>query len=258
MGPAYMTCVIPSRSIPCSAGIGKGLMSRHKSPGLRPSSAMPSKRYERTLVDFLGEAEVSALLAAPDRQRWAGRRDYALLLLAIQTGLRVLELVGLCWTDIIFDATSHLCCHGKGRKMRSIPLNKHSSTVLRAWRDEQNPLSAAPVFPNARGSALSPDGAQYLLRKHVRTAQQDCKSLKEKRVTPHVLRHTTAMNLLHAGIDRALIALWLGHESVETTQMYLDADLKMKEEILKKTSTQTSPVVRYQPGDQLLAFLESL
>lgn len=220
--------------------------------------AMPSKRYERALVNFLTEVEVDALLDAPDRQCWAGRRDYALLLLALQTGMRVSELVGLCWADIVDGATSHLCCQGKGRKTRCIPLTRQGGVVLRAWRKEQAPQPNAPVFPNARGDALSPDGVQYLLSKHVRVAQQHCESLKEKRVSPHVLRHTSAMNLLHAGVDRALIALWLGHESVETTQMYLNADLKLKEEILEKTSTQTSPVVRYRPGDQLLAFLNSL
>lgn len=220
--------------------------------------AMPSKRYERTPVPFMSETEVDALLAAPDRQCWAGRRDYALLLLAIQTGMRVSELVGLCWADVVFGVTSHVCCYGKGRKERCIPLTKQSSAVLRAWQKEQAPQPSAYVFPNARNGSLSPDGVQYLLSKHLRTAQQQCGSLKEKRVSPHVLRHTTAMNLLHAGVDRALIALWLGHESVETTQMYLDADLEMKEKILEKTSTPTSPVNRYCPDDRLLAFLNGL
>ena len=143
--------------------------------------AMPNKRYERALVSFLCEIEVNALLAAPDRQRWAGRRDYALLLLAIQTGMRVSELVGLCWADIVLGVTSHLCCYGKGRKARCIPLTKQSSAVLRAWQKEQAPQPSAPVFPNARGSSLSPDGVQYLLSKHVRIAQQQCETLKEKK-----------------------------------------------------------------------------
>jgi site-specific recombinase XerD len=220
--------------------------------------AMPNKRYERALVHFLSEAEMNALLAAPDRQCWGGRRDYALILLALQTGMRVSELVGLCWANIVLGTTSHLSCYGKGRKARCIPLTKQSRAVLRTWRKEQAPEASTPVFPNARGGSLSTDGVQYLLSKHVHTAQQHCQSLKGKRVSPHVLRHTTAMNLLHAGIDHSLIALWLGHESVETTQMYIDADLKLKEKILEKTSTQTSPVVRYQPDDQLLAFLNSL
>ena len=220
--------------------------------------AMPNKRYERALIPFLCEAEVNALLAAPDRQRWAGRRDYTLILIAIQTGMRVSELTGLRWADIVLGVTSHLCCYGKGRKARCIPLTKQSSAVLRVWQKEQAPQPDNPVFPNARGSALSTDGVQYLLTKHVRTAQQHCKSLKEKRVSPHVLRHTTAMNLLHAGVDHALIALWLGHESVDTTQMYINADLRLKEKILEKTSALTSPVVRYRPDDQLLSFLNSL
>jgi site-specific recombinase XerD len=219
---------------------------------------MPNKRYERALVHYLTEPEVDALLSAPDRKCWAGRRDYALLVLALQSGMRVSELVGLCWVDIVLGATSHLCCHGKGRKARCIPLTRQSSAVLRAWQKEQSPQLDAPVFPNARRGTLSADGVQYLLSKHVRTAQRNCQSLKEKRISPHVLRHTTAMNLLHAGVDRALIALWLGHESVETTQIYIDADMKMKEEILEKTSTHTSPIVRYRPGDQLMAFLNNL
>ena len=220
--------------------------------------AMPSKRYQRALVHFLTEEEVDALLAAPDRQRWAGRRDYALLLLALQTGMRVSELTGLCWADIHLGVTSHVCCRGKGRKARCTPLTRQTSAMLRAWKKEQTPLPSNPVFPNARGEALSTDGVQYLLSKHVRSAQRRCESLKEKRVSPHVLRHTTAMNLLHAGIDRALIALWLGHESVETTQMYIDADLKMKEQILEKTSVPASPNGRYRPSDQLLSFLDRL
>lgn len=220
--------------------------------------AMPNKRYERAIVNYLTEPEVDALLSAPDRKCWAGRRDYALLLLALQSGMRVSELVGLCWSDIVLGTTSHLCCHGKGRKARCIPLTRQSSAVLRAWQKEQSPQPNAPVFPSARRGTLSTDGVQYLLSKHVRSAQRNCKSLKEKRISPHVLRHTTAMNLLHAGVDRALIALWLGHESVETTQIYIDADMKMKETILEKTSTQSSPIVRYRPGDKLMTFLNSL
>lgn len=220
--------------------------------------AMPSKRCERAQVAYLAPPEVDALLDAPNRQGWSGRRDYALLLLAVRTGMRVSEILGLHWDDIVLGPTSHLCCLGKGRKTRCIPLSRQCSSVLRAWRQEQAPQPHDPVFPNARGGPLSPDGVQYLLDKHVRTARQRCPSLSDKRVSPHVLRHTTAMNLLHAGVDRALIALWLGHESVETTQMYIDADLKSKEEILAKTSTSASPVTRYQPGDDLLVFLASL
>jgi integrase/recombinase XerD len=220
--------------------------------------AMPSKRYERALISFLCEAEVDALLAVPNRLCWAGRRDYALFLLAIQTGMRVSELTGLCWEDIVFGVTSHLCCYGKGRKARCIPLTKQTCTVLRGWQKEQAAKLNSIVFPNLHGDSLSTDGVQYLLSKYISIAQKQCESLKKKRVTPHVLRHTTAMNLLHAGVDLALIALWLGHESMETTQMYIDADLELKEKILEKTSIRTSPIVRYQPGDQLLAFLNSL
>jgi site-specific recombinase XerD len=220
--------------------------------------AIPNKRYDRALVEFLSPLEVEALLAAPDRNTWPGRRDQALMMLALQTGLRVSELIGLCCQDITLGTGPHVRCKGKGRKERCTPLTKQTVAIMRAWLRELGGQPSDPLFPNARGGPLSPDGVQYLLSKHVAVAQRSCPSLKKKRVTPHVLRHTTAMNLLQAGVDRSVIALWLGHESVVTTQIYIDANLALKEQILKKTASPKTCASRYRPDDPLLAFLKSL
>ena len=220
--------------------------------------AMPSKRFKKKDIDFLTRPEVDALLTAPDRNSWAGRRDHAMLLFTLQTGLRLSELTALCCEDIVLGTGAHVRCTGKGRKERCTPLRKETVTTLRAWLRERNGPSTQALFPNARGGHLSADGVQYLLNKHLKNAKQRCPSLSNKRITPHVLRHTTAMELLQSGVDCAVIALWLGHESIETTQMYLHADLKLKEEALTKTAPLTVPPGRYQPDDELLAFLQGL
>lgn len=220
--------------------------------------AMPSKRHVRRPIEFLTQLEVEALLAAPDLNSCMGRRDRALLLLAVQTGLRAAELIGLCCQDIVLGPGAHVRCLGKGRKLRATPLRKDTVAVLRSWLRERQGEPTDPAFPNARGTALSHDGLNYLLTKHLATAQQHCPSLTHKRVTPHVLRHTVAMNLLQHGADRAVIALWLGHESVETTSIYLHADPKLKEQALARTVATSVRVRRYRPDDRLLAFLRSL
>jgi site-specific recombinase XerD len=220
--------------------------------------AMPSKRYVRRLITFLTRAEIDALLAAPDQQTWSGRRDHALLLVAIQTGLRVSEITALQRSDVSFGTGAHVRCVGKGRKERCTPFTKQTEAVLQAWMREPARMQTDTLFPNARGRQLSTDGVQYLLAKHVAAARQACSSLAHKRVTPHVLRHTTAMELLQAGVDRAVIALWLGHESVETTQIYLEANLALKEEILARTTPISGHPGLYRADDQLLAFLNSL
>jgi site-specific recombinase XerD len=220
--------------------------------------AMPTKRYDRKLVGFLTRHEVDALLAGPDRSRWGGRRDHVLLLLAVQTGLRVSELIGLRVQDVVLGAGAHVRCEGKGRKQRCTPLRKETVKVLRGWLRECNPDPAAPLLPNARGAALSPDGVRYLLAKHVATARQRCSSLKKKRVTPHVLRHSTAMDLLQHGVDRSVIALWLGHESIDTTQVYLTASLELKEKALAKAAPINVRAGRFRPADRLLTFLKGL
>lgn len=220
--------------------------------------AMPTKRYARKPIDFLTRPEIDALLAAPDQNTWSGRRDRILLLFAIQTGLRVSELIALTIQDIILAHGAHVRCKGKGRKNRCTPLRKELVSALRIWLRERHGQPSEPLFPNARGLSLSRDGVEYLLAKHIVIAQQRCPSLQRKHVTPHVLRHTTAMELLHHGVDRSVIALWLGHESLETTEIYIQADLKMKEQALAKTTPINVRPGRYQPDDHILAFLKSL
>lgn len=220
--------------------------------------AIPSKRYLRRPIDFLTSVEVAALLAAPDLKTWTGRRDRALLLIAVQTGLRASELLGLRCEDITFAPVAFVRCQGKGRKLRSTPLRKDTIAVLRAWLTERHGQPSDPAFPTINGTALSHDGLQYLLNKHLAVACRHCPSLTSKRVTPHVLRHTLAMDLLHHGVDRSVIALWLGHESAETTAVYLQADMKLKEQALAKTNPADVEMQRYKPDDQLLAFLKNL
>ena len=220
--------------------------------------AIPSKRFARTLVRFLSRQEVDALLAAPDQRSWFGRRDHAFLLLAVQTGLRLSEMTGLKRTDITLGTGAHVHVIGKGRKERCTPLAKSTVAVLKAWlRDPQRGYENI-LFPNARGGCLSPDGVHYLFVRHCATASKLCPSLKHKRVTVHVLRHTMALDLLQEGVDRSVIALWLGHESVETTQICLEATLAMKEQALAKASPHNSKQRRFRPGDPLLGFLNGL
>jgi len=220
--------------------------------------AIPSKRFTRTLVQFLTRQEVEALLAAPDQRTWFGRRDHAFLLVAVQTGLRLSEMTGLSRDDVTLGTGAHVRVIGKGRKERCAPLAKPTVAVLKTWLREPQRSDGRVLFPNARGTRLSADGVQYLFVRHRTTASKVCPSLKDKRVTVHVLRHTMALDLLQAGVDRSVIALWLGHESVETTQIYLEATLAMKEQALAKTTPLNRRPGRYRPGDQLLAFLNSL
>lgn len=220
--------------------------------------AMPSKRYTRRPVAFLTAEEIEALLAAPDANTWAGRRDCTLLLFAIQTGLRAAELIGLHCADIVLGSGAHVHCRGKGRKERCTPLRQDTVAALRTWLQERQGQPTAPLFPNSRGGPLSHDGLAYLLAKHLMTAKEKCPSLAKRRITPHSLRHTAAMELLQHGVDRTVIALWLGHESVETTYMYLHADLELKEAALAKTTPSNARLPRYRPDDELLAFLKSL
>ena len=220
--------------------------------------AMPSKRYERKSIAYLDRTEMAALLAAPDAATWIGRRDRTLLLVALQTGLRVSELIALRRADVACGHGAHVRCHGKGRKERCTPLAPDTFAVLEVWlRRDLNPQSDC-VFPSSRGGPLSRDAVEDLVARHARTAQRQCPSLQQKAIHPHVLRHTAAMELLSHGVDRSVIALWLGHESVETTQMYLHADLRMKEQALARVTPLGVTPSRYQPKDHLLGFLESL
>lgn len=220
--------------------------------------AIPAKRYERPLIEFLSHSEIEALLAAPDQATCLGRRDRTLLLLTVQTGLRVSELIGLRCQDVVLGHGAHVRCLGKGRKNRCTPLRKEAVKALREWLRERRGEPCDPLFPSQRGGPLSRDSIEHIVHKHVVAASQQCVSLQHKRVTPHVLRHTTAMELLQHGVDTSVIALWLGHESVETTQIYLHANLEMKEKALAKTTPANVPLGRYRPDDQLLAFLNSL
>ena len=220
--------------------------------------AIPSKRHERGPVTYLNRDEVEALLAAPDRKTRIGRRDHALLQVAAQTGLRVSELCALRWEDVALGEGAHVRCAGKGRKQRCTPLRKDSVAALRAWCRETGGASEAPVFPNGRGGTLSRDAVERLVAKHAKTAERRCPSLTAKNVHPHILRHSAAMSLLQHGVDRSVIALWLGHECVETTQIYLHADMSMKERALARTDPLTLKLGRFQPRDELLAFLDGL
>src|SRR3954454_24836502 len=220
--------------------------------------AIPNQRQRHALVGFLSRPEIEALLTAPNRTKWLGRRDHAFLLTAVQTGLRLSEMTALRHEDVSLGAGAHVRCRGKGRKERCTPLAKPTVAVLKAWIREQGREDSKTLFPSSRGGPLSADGVQHLLARHVTQARKACVSLRKKRVSPHVLRHAAAMELLQAGVDRAVIALWLGHESVETTQIYLDADLELKEAVLAKTKPIKSKAGRYRPDDELLAFLSGL
>src|ERR1700681_2902419 len=220
--------------------------------------AVPNQRQQRTLVGFLTRPEIEALLAAPNRTTWLGRRDHAFLITAVQTGLRLSEMTGLRHEDVSLGTGAHVHCHGKGRKERCTPLAKPTVAVLKACIREQGRGDSKTLFPSARGGRLSAVGVQHMVARHVAKAQKTCPTLGKKRVSPHVLRHAAAMELLQSGVDRAVIALWLGHESVETTQIYLDADLSLKEQVLAKIKPINGKAGHYRPDDDLLAFLKGL
>jgi len=220
--------------------------------------SIPPKRTDRALVTFLDQQEIETLLAAPDRTTWTGRRDHALLLLAIQTGLRASELTTLNVDDVQLAGAAHVTCEGKGRKQRITPLTRTTSAVIGVWLDERVGNPGDPLFPTIRGRRLSRDALERRLQVHLEHAAQHQPSLREKNVTLHTMRHTAAMQLLHAGVDTTVIALWLGHERVETTQIYLHADLALKEKALARTKPPDAKPGRYRPPDQLLAFLEAL
>lgn len=220
--------------------------------------AIPSKRQARKEVCYLTGPEVEALVDSPDRASWTGRRDHALLAVAVQTGLRVSELTALTNQDVQLGTGAHVRCMGKGRKERSTPLDRVSVATLRVWMKERGGDPGDVLFPTRRNSALSRDAVGALVTKHSATAQQRCPSLKAKHPTPHTLRHSCAMDLLASGVDRTVLALWLGHERVETTGTYTHADMSIKERALARTSPLSTKPGRYQPSDPLLLFLENL
>jgi integrase/recombinase XerD len=221
--------------------------------------AIPGKLHDKREVHFLSRSEINAILAAPDRSSWIGRRDHMLLHLAAQTGLRLSEIIQLERTAVVLGTGAHVRCLGKGRKERCTPLTTQTRHALQAWLKESRQRASTKLFPNIHGGDLSADAVQRLLSRHVATATQACPSLRRKRVTPHVLRHSAAMELLQAGVDISVIALWLGHESIKTTQVYLHAHLALKEAALAKVKPFNGQKGgRYQPGDRLLAFLDAL
>ena len=220
--------------------------------------AIPPARFDKTPVAYLTRQEAEALLDAPDRTRWTGRRDHALLALALQTGLRVSELTALTRADVHLGPGPHVRCTGKGRKERFTPLTAQLTRLLRAWQHERGGGPADPLFPTSRGQPLSRDAVELLVARHARTAQASCPTLRSKTITPHVLRHSAAMALLHAGTDITVIALWLGHERAETAQIYIHADQTIKQRALDRTTPPGIRPGRYRPPDKLLAFLEQL
>jgi site-specific recombinase XerD len=220
--------------------------------------AIPQKRHDKVIVTFLTHTEAQALLAAPDPARWEGRRDRALLALAVQTGLRLTELTSLDCSDITLGTGAHLTCMGKGRKQRTVPLTTNTVAVLRTWTRERGGLPNDALFPTRTGKRLSPDAVQRRVGIHVTTATEHCPSLAQKNVTPHTLRHSAAMALLQAGVDVSVIALWLGHEDIRSTQTYLHADLTIKQRALERTTPTSAKPGRFKPADPLLAFLEAL
>ena len=220
--------------------------------------AIPPRRRERAIVSYLTPAETDALLAAPDRKTWHGRRDHALLLLTVQTGLRVSELTGLARQDAHLGAGPHVRSHGKGRKDRATPLTSQTVKVLRTWLAELGPAPDGPLFPIRAGGRLSRDAVERLVAKHTTAAAAGSPSIKEKNVTPHTLRHTAAMSLLRGGVDTSVIALWLGHEDAGTTQVYLHADMTIKEQALARVQQPSTSPGRYRPPDSLLTFLDNL
>jgi site-specific recombinase XerD len=220
--------------------------------------AIPPKRFDKALITYLTEPEITALLAAPDQATWTGRRDHTLLTLACQTGLRVTELTDLTINDVHLGTGAHVSCLGKGRKQRITPLTATTTAVLAGWLAERGGLPTDPLFITRRGTPLSRDALERRITRYTAAAARSCPALREKKISPHILRHSAAMRLLNAGVDTTVIALWMGHENVATTQIYIHADLALKEKAIARTAPQDTPPGRYQPPDAVLAFLDGL
>jgi site-specific recombinase XerD len=220
--------------------------------------AIPPKRFDKRIVTFLTAAEVDALLAAPDQTRWEGRRDRALMLLAVQAGLRVSELTSLNCSDVTLGTGASIHCEGKGRKQRAVPLTSPVEAILRLWLRERAGHPDDPLFPTRTGRRLSRDAVALRVSTHAAAAAQRCPSLLGRKIHPHVLRHSCAMSLLQAGVDTSVIALWLGHAGVRSTDAYVHADISIKERALALTTPASAKPGRYRPTDKMLAFLEGL
>jgi site-specific recombinase XerD len=220
--------------------------------------AIPPKRFDSTLVAYFSEQEIAAILSATDQATWSGRRDRAMLALACQTGLRASELISLTIGDVHLGTGAHVSCTGKGRRQRITPLTASTAKLLKTWIAERAGLPADPLFPTRRGTPLSSDALERRLAKYAALAAGSCPTLAGKRVSPHVMRHSAAMRLVNAGVDIATVALWLGHQNVATTQIYVHADLALKEQALARAAPKGIPPGRYRPPDKLLAFLDGL
>lgn len=219
---------------------------------------IPPKRHDKRTVSFLSASEVDALLDAPDQSRWEGRRDRTMMALAVQTGLRVSEITSLNCDDVTFGEGAAVRCEGKGRKHRAVPLSGPVQALLRCWLDERTGRFGDPLFPTRTGRRLSRDAIAQRVGTHAATAADRCPSLQSKNIHPHVLRHSCAMSLLQSGVDTTVIALWLGHAGVRSTDAYVHADMTIKEKALALTTPATARPGRYQPTDTVLAFLDTL
>jgi integrase/recombinase XerD len=227
-------------------------------PAVQRVLAIPMKRFGRPLLGYLSREEMAAILTAPDGSTWSGQRDRVLFALMYNTGARVSEAIGLRRSDVELAPSRTARIEGKGRKERVIPLWPSTAARLREWLPRVSPDPGSPLFPNAHGAPLSRSGVEDRLRGAVRLAVARCPTLAGRRISPHTLRHTTAMHLLQSGVDITVIALWLGHEATETTHHYVEADLAMKERALSRIEELPSPSIRYRAGDELLRFLEGL
>lgn len=220
--------------------------------------AIPEKRRSQKLIDFLTLKETNALVNAPNQKTWVGKRDNTFLVVAIHTGMRLAELTALRWKDVHLEQGAYIECLGKGRKARLTPLSQEAIKCLSLWIKELNPLTTDVVFPTIHGEKMSPDAVEYMVKKYTAIAAKHCHSLTSKKITPHVLRHTAAMRLVQTGIDLSSIALWLGHESIKTTYVYMTADIAMKEKIIKNLPVLKTKTARYKTNDKTMAFLEGL
>lgn len=227
-------------------------------PAIQRVLAIPMKRFDRPLLGFLSHPEMQAILEGPDRTTWSGQRDHVMLTSFYNTGARVSEVISLCIGDLDLVHGASIRIRGKGRKERATPLWRSTVRLLREWLKRINRAPEAPLFPNRNGRAMSRSGVEQRLRVAVTTAQEGCPSLRGRRISPHTIRHTTAMHLLQSGVDLSVIALWLGHESPATTHRYLEADLEMKERALQSLQEPSTGRQRFRATDQLLTFLDSL
>ncbi len=227
-------------------------------PTIQRVLAIPMKRHDFKLIGFLTRDEINAIMSSVNTNTWSGQRDHVLFATLYNTGARVSEVISAKRGDVELNHGTVILLHGKGRKERSVPLWKSTSRLLRKWLDKINSDPKTPLFPNRFGSPMTRAGVEERLKVAVSKAEAICSSLASKKVSPHVIRHTTAMHLLQSGIDLTVIALWLGHENVNTTHKYLESDLQMKEKILNAVDDPKYKFNKKKISDSLIKFLEDL